>query len=324
MFDSGYSLFLRRVLNYRPRKEEETEAMVPIIERDTKKLWLAAIKPPMYTVAVIPIWVSASIASFANPTNCYLFLISAILIIAWLNSSNDAFDADTGVDKNKASSLVNITGNKNLVLIAANILLILGISGIALIGYRQQDLAVITLSTIAIALGYAYQGPPFRWSYLGLGEPISIVTFGPLFGSAVYWSQTKSWSWENLAASLIVGIATSLILFCSHFHQIDDDRLAGKKSPIVRLGTQKAAQLLPYYAGSIYLLTVAFIILKIFPIPTLAIFGSLPVAIALIRQVKEYHDVPEKIANCKFLAVRWHFTLGLLLGLAYVSQLLPF
>lgn len=39
--------------------------------------------------------------------------------------------------------------------------------------------------------------------------------------------------------SAIVGLTTAVILFCSHFHQIQGDMAAGKVSPLVRLGTQR-------------------------------------------------------------------------------------
>ena len=44
------------------------------------------------------------------------------------------------------------------------------------------------------------------------------------------------------AVSVAVGITVTSILFCSHFHQIDGDRAAGKMSPLVRLGAQRALQ----------------------------------------------------------------------------------
>ena len=45
------------------------------------------------------------------------------------------------------------------------------------------------------------------------------------------------------AASVVVGLTTASILFCSHFHQLATDKTAGKLSPIVRLGsTQRGLQ----------------------------------------------------------------------------------
>lgn len=45
-----------------------------------------------------------------------------------------------------------------------------------------------------------------------------------------------------IGLSLLVGITTTTILFCSHFHQIEGDRAHGKMSPLVRLGGEKATQ----------------------------------------------------------------------------------
>jgi 1,4-dihydroxy-2-naphthoate octaprenyltransferase len=42
--------------------------------------------------------------------------------------------------------------------------------------------------------------------------------------------------------AVLVGISTSVILFCSHWHQIQGDIRAGKMSPLVRLGTENACQ----------------------------------------------------------------------------------
>ena len=42
------------------------------------------------------------------------------------------------------------------------------------------------------------------------------------------------------ASSVAVGVTVTIILFCSHFHQIEGDRAAGKRSPLVRLGSERA------------------------------------------------------------------------------------
>jgi 1,4-dihydroxy-2-naphthoate octaprenyltransferase len=293
-----------------------------LVEKPISKLWLAAIKPPMYSVAIIPIWVGTAVAfaetGIIHGTIFSTFLMSAILIIAWLNLSNDVFDSETGVDENKAHSLVNLTGNKSLIFWLGNLFLAAGILGIVAIAWWQRDFTVIAIVLLCCALGYTYQGPPFRLGYQGLGEIICFVTFGPMAVAAAYYSQTQSWSINSLAASVIVGIATSVILFCSHFHQVEDDAAVGKRSPIVRLGTKRGSQVLFWFGGSVYALTALFVLLSIFPIWTLLVFVSLPIALKLFRHVHQYHDQPEKVSNCKFIAVGMHFFSGLLLGLGFV------
>ncbi|MBI1243029.1 2-carboxy-1,4-naphthoquinone phytyltransferase [Umezakia ovalisporum] len=286
------------------------------------KLWIAAIKPPMYSVAIMPIWVGTAVA-FAETRNFNLgifstFIAAAILILAWENISNDVFDSETGIDKNKHHSLVNLTGNKLLIFWLGNLCLAAGLLGIIAIGIWQNDPTVIGLILLCCLLGYTYQGPPFRLGYQGLGEIICFFAFGPLAMAAGYYSQTQSWSTTSLAASVIVGIATSLILFCSHFHQVKDDIAAGKRSPVVRLGTAKAAQVLYWFTGSIYPLILLFVLWGIFPVWTLMSWLSLPYAFQLCRHVQQNHHLPEKVSNCKFIAVNLHFFCCLLLGLGFI------
>ncbi len=286
------------------------------------KLWMAAIKPPMYSVAIMPIWVGTAVAfaetKIFNDLVFSTFVTAAILILAWENITNDVFDSETGIDQNKHHSLVNLTGNKPLIFWIGNLCLSLGLLGIIAIAFWQQDLTVIGIILLCCGLGYMYQGPPFRLGYQGLGEILCFFAFGPLAVEAAYYSQTQTWSMTSLAASVIVGIATTLILFCSHFHQVKDDIAAGKRSPIVRLGTQKGAQLLVWFTASIYPLTLLFVLLGISPAWTLLSWVSLPFAFKLCRHVQENHNQPDKVSNCKFIAVAVHFWACLLFGLGFM------
>jgi 1,4-dihydroxy-2-naphthoate octaprenyltransferase len=293
-----------------------------ITTKDNRKLWLAAIKPPIYSVAIVPISVGTALAfaetNAINPQIFFTFLGAAILTIAWLNLSNDVFDSETGIDVNKAHSVVNLTGNKSLVFAIANFCLILAMVGFIAICLWQQDWTVLGLILVCCALGYTYQGPPFRLGYLGLGEIICFVTFGPGAVSAAYYSQTQSFSVISLATSIIIGISTSIILFCSHFHQVEDDLAAGKLSPIVRLGTKTGAKVLMWSIVSIYLIALILVLTGWLPRSTLLIFLSLPFAYNAIDLVNRYHDIPEKVSNSKFLAVNFYLASSFLLivGLA--------
>ena len=286
------------------------------------KLWLAAIKPPMYSVAIMPIWLGSAIA-YAETKTLHsgifsIFLLSAVLILAWENLHNDLFDSETGIDRNKLHSVVNLTGSKALVFWLGNLCLNLGIAGILAIAWWQQDWTILSLILLCCFLGYVYQGPPFRLGYQGWGEVLCFFSFGPLAVAAAYYSQTQAWSVTSLIASVILGISTSLVLFCSHFHQVKDDVAAGKRSPIVRLGTARSAQLLPWMCASIFGLTLLGVALHLFPVWTLLSFAGLPSAVKLCRHVLAHHDQPDRVSNCKFIAVSLHFWSGLLLGLGFM------
>lgn len=67
----------------------------------------------------------------------------------------------------------------------------------------------------------------------------------------------------------LVGLTTTAVLFCSHFHQVDGDRAAGKRSPVARMGTAAAATTLAAAVAAFYAALAA-----------LAATGCLPVAAA--------------------------------------------
>lgn len=301
-----------------PSPSMTSPALAPTIN---KKLWMAAIKPPMYSVAIMPIWWGTAIA-FHETGQLQgvifgLFLGSAVLLLGWENLANDVFDSETGIDVNKHHSLVNLTRNRGLIWALANFLLVLGLGGIGAIAGLQRDPTVLLLVLACCFLGYLYQGPPFRWGYRGFGELLCFFAFGPLAVGAAYYSQTQTISLASLVASTVLGLTTSLILFCSHFHQVDDDRAAGKRSPIVRLGTQRGAQLLPGLCGLCLVLVLLLVVTDTAPPWVLLSLAGAPAAIRLCRLVGQYHDQPHQVMNCKFGAVALHFWSGLFFGLGY-------
>ena len=232
----------------------------------------------MYVVALSPSLVG-SLAAFADTNRLdarllFTFLFSAVALIAWVNLTNDVFDFDMGIDENKAESIVNLFGGtrrtRHYIFAIANLILLSGLYSISFLAAVDSTTFVFML--VDIALGLIYQAPPFRLSYLGLGEPICFTAW-VLGVCAAYYTQLVSHPptfdvivtqyptvparikfvllhllpdkhRSLLAAALLVAYPVSLVLFCSHFHQEFDDRAVGKLSPIVRLGVVRATRLL--------------------------------------------------------------------------------
>ncbi len=298
-----------------------TELTNELKKSDRRRLWIAAIKLPLYSVIIIPMWVGTSVAVAEtgkfNLYNLILFLISALLIQTWTNLTNDVFDDDTGVDIHKYHSIVQLTGKKIAILWLANFLLIAGLFITAIICWWQRDITLMIIVLIDCFLGYIYQGPPFRLSYKGVGEILCFFAYS-LSTIAFYYVQNPQVSNTLLASSASVGLATSMILFCAHFHQLEDDLTGGKLSPIVRLGTEKSAKILSWWAVINYGLIGLFVGLQILPIGTLISLLSAFYAVKLCLYVNKYHDQPQQVSNCKFIAVAMYFWFGLLLGVGIV------
>lgn len=320
------------------------------------QLWFAAVKPPMYTVAVTPILVG-SFAAYADThvldvsTLC-IFLLAAVAIIAWVNLTNDVFDFDTGVDENKPESVVNLCGGsrraRHAILALSKMFLVVGFTALYALSQRERGLdgTVLTIMGIAVFMGYAYQGPPFRLSYIGLGEPICFITWSITVCAAYYAQLTAQASTHDTlldrfpsvlqrvrfllshkvvsrrtclpAASLLVASATTLILFCSHFHQEEDDRKVGKRSPIVRLGVARASRVLTFALVLFGVMHIALFATGLLPWQVFVFIPlSTPHVWRLGAFVHQNYKNPSLVRPAKYYAVKLHFIHGVLLSLGY-------
>lgn len=293
-----------------------------------RRLWKAAIKWPMYSVAVMPVLLAAGARLGAGQLmrwdQLMGFLLAAILLLLWENLSNDVFDAETGVDAlGKPHSVVNLTGRRDRIAWLSSLALVLGLLLMAWLAWRSQ-LVVLALVLVCCGLGFIYQGPPFRLGYRGLGEPLCWLAFGPFATAAALLvlgpaggAAAVPWA-EALRLGSGPAVATTLVLFCSHFHQVEEDAAHGKRSPVVRMGTARSAALIPWFIA----LTLA---LEWWPLlngswpPSVLLSGAALVpGFALVRLLRQHHDQPDRISGSKFLALRFQAFngLGLMLGLA--------
>ncbi|XP_028243091.1 2-carboxy-1,4-naphthoquinone phytyltransferase, chloroplastic-like isoform X2 [Glycine soja] len=304
--------------------EEVGEETEEDISKETL-IW-RAIKLPIYSVAFVPLTVGSAAVYFQTgifSARCYFVLLaSSVLAITWLNLSNDVYDFDTGVDKNKKESVVNLAGT----FIAAYLCLAIGFLGLTWTAVVERNIRSILFLVCAIICGYIYQCPPFRLSYQGLGEPLCFAAFGPFATCAFYLLHGSSsvmnhfpLSGTVLSASILVGFTTSLILFCSHFHQVEGDKEVGKMSPLVRLGTKKGAEVVKGAVFMLYALLVAFGLIKALPLTCIFLCAlTLPMGNLVVRFVEDNYKNKNKIFMAKYFCVRLHALFGVALALGLV------
>lgn len=300
------------------------------------ELWWRAIKLPMYSVAWIPILCAASLVylkfGVVDVSSVSELVLGSAGVVAWLNLSNDAWDASTTVDATKPESVVNLMGGNAKVVHAMAWAALLAGAGLLYAACAASGNPLSwKLLLGATALGHAYQGPPFRLSYKGLGEPIAFTAFGPLATVAFYIALCgKAQGGAPVVVTAVVssvavllGCTTAFILFTSHFHQEAGDRAAGKLSPIVRLGLPQSLLLADNLVGAHYacIATLA----AAGWLPYTAVFG-LVVSYPLARHIVDYaqqkldaNDI-DALFFTKYLAVRWHIVHGVALALGIIAQ----
>ena len=113
-------------------------------------------------------------------------------------------------------------------------------------------------------------------------------------------------------------LATTLVLFCSHFPQIKEDSAHGKFSPLVRLGTFKASKLIPIIITLIYILELYPISKGSTPISCIICLLSLPFGLKLISLLEKNHSKASKILHCKYIALKFQAANGILFCIGFI------
>jgi len=297
------------------------------MDENKKKLWKQAIKWPLYSVAILPVFITGAYLlnqyEKVKIYNLIAFTLAAILILIWENLTNDLFDAETGIDEFKLHSIVNLIKDKKIVSFIAYISLIIGLLIISIISV-STSVNILILVGACCFLGYLYQGPPFRFGYQGLGEPLCWIAFGPFAYSAILIALNPSNIYfEDIPwkVSLLLGsgpsLATTLVLFCSHFHQIIEDKKHGKNSPLVRIGAKKGSKFVIWIIFAIYIFQLYTIVYGFIPVFCILYLISFPQASRLINLLRSSYEKPSAIKNCKFIAIKFQTLngVGLITGL---------
>ena len=240
-------------------------------------------------------------------------LAGSVMVLGWLNLSNDGYDAETGVDANKSESVVNLTKNKEGVLALAWALLAAGV-GVLVHALSSTSNGTICLALLAAAIscGWAYQCPPLRLSYRGLGEALCFASFGPLATTAFGLALSNGGALPAgacVAASVLVGWTTTAILFCSHFHQRSGDVASGKRSPVVRFGKRGMNRILRRAVVGFYAAVLGFFACGLLSVEHLLAYPlSVIPAVRLIRFVDGRVDGEDgELKMAKFRAIDWHY-----------------
>jgi 1,4-dihydroxy-2-naphthoate octaprenyltransferase len=106
--------------------------------------------------------------------------------------------------------------------------------GLGLIAWGGPWLLVIGVASIFC--GYAYTGGPWPLGYLGLGDLFVFIFFGFVAVDATYFVQAGRVSLDALLAAVPIGLLTANILVVNNYRDAETDRVAGKRTLVVRFG----------------------------------------------------------------------------------------
>ena len=263
------------------------------------RIWLMAARIRTLPAAIAPVLVGTALAyelyDVFRPASFVAALLGSISIQIGTNLSNDYSDARRGADAEDRLGPVRVTAGglvpPKQVLMATYVTFGLAVlCGVYLIAVAGIELLFVGIASIAA--GVLYTGGPKPYGYEGLGEVFVFLFFGVVAVTGSTFVQAETWPWEAFVLSVPVGLLAAAILVVNNVRDMDSDKRAGKRTLAVRLGRERGRMLYAAMVLGSYLVAPLPWLLGPLSAWLLVCWLTLPLAVKLVRVVREHADGP--------------------------------
>ncbi|MCA9200253.1 MAG: 1,4-dihydroxy-2-naphthoate polyprenyltransferase, partial [Planctomycetales bacterium] len=95
---------------------------------------------------------------------------------------------------------------------------------------------LLLIGAVSILFGVLYTAGRYSLAYLGLGDLFVLIFFGPVAVAGTFFVQTLDVSSDVIVAGFAPGLLAVGLLVVNNLRDIDEDRLANKRTLAVRFG----------------------------------------------------------------------------------------
>ena len=238
------------------------------------KAWISASRPKTLPFGLSPVIVGSALGlhyghfSWATFALCFF---TALFLQIGANYANDVFDFEKGADTNKRVGPIRAVASGDLTAQNMKLGMVLSFSfaflfAMPVIWNEGWILALLFLLLVVVAIGYS--GGPKPLAYVGFGEITNLLFMAGIPTLTMCFVQTHEIHYSSFWLGLCFGGLTSAVMCLNNLRDEKTDRIAGKKSLVVKFGQR--------FGQSFY----SFLLIYPFLVPWLLIYlFGLPVAI---------------------------------------------
>jgi 1,4-dihydroxy-2-naphthoate octaprenyltransferase len=224
------------------------------------RVWWLAARPKTLWAAAVPVVIGGALAVDTGMFHVPAFLAAltaALFIQIGTNFANDLYDclhrADDedrlGPERATQSRWVTPGRMKAATAIVFTLAFLLGIYLVS-----RGGIPIVMIGLLSILLGILYTGGPVPLGYLGLGDLLVLIFFGPVAVGGTYYVVTLDIDATVLLIGLSPGMISTAILAVNNLRDIETDRKSGKRTLAVRFGRSFARfEYLLMMGGGIFL-----------------------------------------------------------------------
>ena len=211
--------------------------------RDSWYAWVLAARPKTLAAALSPVVVGCALAAWMGGFRmvpallCMLFAVCMQIASNFINDLSDFLKGNDREDRLGprracAEGWISPAAMKRGII---TVIVLALLAGLPLAWYGGWNMILVAL--ICVVCAYMYSDGPYPLAAHGWGDVLVLVFFGLVPVGFTCYVQTGSWPPQATLAGLAVGVCIDLLLIINNFRDRDQDRLSGKKTIIVRFGT---------------------------------------------------------------------------------------
>ena len=292
------------------------------------KNWIQAARLRTLPLSISGIIVGSAYAYYQGFTDwriVVLALLTTLGLQILSNYANDYGDGIKGTDVNRigekrlvAAGVVSASQMKKAVIITASITFILAVT-LIYIAFGKENFA---LSLIFILLGIGSIGSAIKYTvgsnaygYSGFGDLFVFIFFGLVSVIGSNFLFTHFIDWILFFPAIAIGLLSVAVLNLNNMRDIENDKIAGKNTLVVKMGLEKAKK---YHYTLISIALVLFIFFS--GMIAIKMYIYLPIILVLamhlktVKKSKKYEDFDPELKKVALST----FALSLLFCLALV------
>lgn len=204
-------------------------------------LWFRIVRPQTLFASICPVIVALLTMNetVVSWTIAWVTIVCALGLQILSNLINDYYDFVRGTDKKGragfkralAEGEVSENQMRRACLVTLAICIISGLYLVANGGW-----VILAIGVTALLFAWLYTATSHSLSYLGIADIFVFLYYGVIASSGTYFLQTGGFSWEVFFAGAVCGLISMCVLLINNLRDMDDDRLAGKRTLPVRFG----------------------------------------------------------------------------------------
>ncbi|GAB3595336.1 1,4-dihydroxy-2-naphthoate polyprenyltransferase [Microbacterium tumbae] len=268
-----------------PKKRPRTSgnpARRPIVEAPpiTVGDWIGAARLRTLPLAVAPVVIGTGAAQLGGAPFHWAIALAclavSVLLQIGVNFANDYSDGIRGTDAHRVGpARLTASGRvkpRAVLTVALVFFALAAIAGLTIV-IRTQQWWMLIVGAVCIVAAWFYTGGRRPYGYFGLGEVFVFVFFGLVATLGTTWVQALQLPQEAWWGAVAAGLFACAVLLANNLRDIDQDRVAGKRTLTVLIG-RRATRVL-YTLFLLVPFVLSSLIALLYPIAWLALMALL-------------------------------------------------